>query len=213
MEAESSRRQTMRESRAMAALVSARSSMPSQEEVDTVLGWLRSSETRACSRAMHNALIEAGVEPDGRGRWAVDSILDWRGQANSREALVQYAGFDRVTGLRHPPTWVPIGRLSTDLQKEGRLRPQSKRVGVAPRPPPAFQSDGSMRRVSTRAGREPPDRLTYTREGGVGAKSKRHSGVVDAAANRKRSADRADMGPLGAAPLPPPLRGDSSLSG
>ena len=39
-------------------------------------------------RMLHNEEIGSGLAPDGRGRWAVDSVLEWRGGEVEREVLV-----------------------------------------------------------------------------------------------------------------------------
>ena len=55
-----------------------------------------------------NAEIGNGLAPDGRGRWAVDAVLEWRGGADRREALVRGCGFDPTTGM------VVVGAQSCD---------------------------------------------------------------------------------------------------
>ena len=39
-------------------------------------------------RTVHNTLVGAGVVADGRQRWAVERIVEWRGGCRNREALV-----------------------------------------------------------------------------------------------------------------------------
>ena len=48
-------------------------------------------------RLLHNQEVGNGVAPDGRGRWAVERILGWRGDASVREAHVRWCGFDPTT--------------------------------------------------------------------------------------------------------------------
>ena len=83
---------------------------------------------RVCKRSIHAACITAGIEGDGRGRWAVSRVLDWRGGYRNREALVEWAGFDRVANRPWPNSWVARRMLTEDLRKEGSIRPKIKRV-------------------------------------------------------------------------------------
>ena len=46
-------------------------------------------------RMLANAEIGCGLAPDGRGRWAVESVLEWRGGFGGREALARWCGFVR----------------------------------------------------------------------------------------------------------------------
>ena len=72
-----------------------------------------------------NEEISNGLAPDGRGRWAVDSILAWRGGADDRVALVRLSGFDPTTGepcLPWADSWEPRGALTSDLREGGHIR-------------------------------------------------------------------------------------------
>ena len=80
-------------------------------------------------RTVHNTLVGAGVVADGRQRWAVERIVEWRGGCRNREALVQWGGFDPRTGDRWRQEWVPRDWLTRDLRELGRLRaPPPKRA-------------------------------------------------------------------------------------
>ena len=63
----------------------------------------------------------------GRGRHAVDRIVRWRGKGASREAELEWEGFDLADGARWRPTWVPKRQLTADLRAQDPLK--RKRVG------------------------------------------------------------------------------------
>ena len=69
-----------------------------------------------------NEEIGNGLAPDGRGRWAVDSILAWRGGAHDRAALVRWSGFDPATGEPWADSWEPRAALTSDLRGGGLIR-------------------------------------------------------------------------------------------
>ena len=103
-------------------------------------------------RVWHNAAIAEGLEADGRGRWAVDDVLEWRGASrdqdgrDTREALVRWLGFNRVTGEPWADQWIPRRLLTTDL------RGQRKRVPRGDAAPPPKRERCSTTRGSTLRG-------------------------------------------------------------
>ena len=107
-------------------------------------------------RSVQNAAIAEGLEADGRGRWAVDEVLDWRGKTcrgpdgkvtDSREALVRWLGFERRSGEPWKDQWVPRRSLTEDL------RGTRKRVaGVAAPPAPKCARHSSTRGSTLRGG-------------------------------------------------------------
>ena len=76
----------MRPSPALAALANARR--------------LLRQRPAARRRMLQNEEVGSGLAPDGRGRWAVDRVVEWRGGAKDREALVSWCGFNPETGMR-----------------------------------------------------------------------------------------------------------------
>ena len=66
----------------------------------------------AINRGMH----EAGLV-GARKRWAVERVLDDRGQGKRRKVLIQWRGFDLGTLESWKPTWEPFSALSSDLQE------------------------------------------------------------------------------------------------
>ena len=71
---------------------------------------------------MLNEEIGSGLAADGRGRWAVESILAWRGGAGDRAALVRWSGFDPATGEPWADSWEPRAALNSDLRGGGLIR-------------------------------------------------------------------------------------------
>ena len=102
------------------------------------------------TRVLLNAETAAGVTADGRGRWAVDCILGWRGPSSKREALVQWRGFDRRSGEAHRNTWEPRSHLTSDLRAGGLILPKRTYTAFQPPPRPA-----GARKLSRLAGGEP----------------------------------------------------------
>ena len=102
------------------------------------------------TRVLLNAETAAGVVADGRGRWAVECILGWRGPARKREALVRWRGFDRQSGAPHRDTWEPRGHLTSDLPAGGLILPKRARAASQPLPRPA-----GVRRLSRLSGDVP----------------------------------------------------------
>ena len=76
----------------------------------------------ARARMLRNEEVGSGVAPDGRGRWAVDQIVEWRGGARDREAHVRWCGFDSASGEPWDDSWVPRALLTADLRRGGLLR-------------------------------------------------------------------------------------------
>ena len=73
-------------------------------------------------RMLHNQEVLHGVAPDGRGRWAVEEILEWRDGGTEREALVRWCGFDPDTGRSWDDSWEPRSWLTSDLRAGGVVR-------------------------------------------------------------------------------------------
>jgi len=101
-------RQGRRPSNALAALANARRLLHQQPAVR--------------SRMLRNEEVASGVVSDGRGRWAVDQILQWRGSGSGRQALVRWFGFNAVTGEAWDDSWEPWSNLTADLRKGGIIR-------------------------------------------------------------------------------------------
>ena len=88
-----------------------------------------------------NELIRQGARSDGRGRHAVDRVLEWGwggAHGKTRMAKVSWLGFDlEGSGAPWEPTWMFRTSLTTDLQEtdprvtelaEGRERAAAARV-------------------------------------------------------------------------------------
>jgi hypothetical protein len=73
-------------------------------------------------RMLRNQEVIHGVAPDGRGRWAVEGILEWRDGTTEREALVRWCGFDPDTGRPWDDSWEPRSWLTSDLRAGGVIR-------------------------------------------------------------------------------------------
>ena len=73
-------------------------------------------------RMLRNQEVIHGVAPDGRGRWAVEEILEWRDGTTEREALVRWCGFDPDTGRPWDDSWEPRSWLTSDLRAGGVIR-------------------------------------------------------------------------------------------
>jgi hypothetical protein len=67
-------------------------------------------------------MVAAGVLPDGRGRWAVDRVVRVEGVGKKRQALVQWRGFDRASGIPHQPSWRPVAHVTADLLQPFKRR-------------------------------------------------------------------------------------------
>ena len=79
-------------------------------------------------RAVRNELIGLGMLPDGRGRWAVEAVIAWRGEGlRNREALVRFAGVDLQTGLPEAPRWIAKAWLTEDLRRLDELSGRRRR--------------------------------------------------------------------------------------
>ena len=81
-------------------------------------------------RHLFNYEVANGLRPDGRQRWAVDTLLEWRGSGVTREALVRWLGFDPVTGEEWADNWRPITSLTSDLRAEGRVRKRRSQAEI-----------------------------------------------------------------------------------
>ena len=81
----------------------------------------------ALQRRLRNEQVRLGVLPDGRGRWAVDAVVAWRGAGERTEARVRWLGFDRATDRPWPECWVPRRWLTSDLRSAdpGRRGPRA----------------------------------------------------------------------------------------
>ena len=110
MRKEEGLRQRARDSRMAAELANLRGGRPSDELRAEMAGWLREvgpGGSRRPARAAHavwrrslrNNMVAAGIACDGRKRWAVEAVLDWRGRGKKRQALVRWAGFNVASGL------------------------------------------------------------------------------------------------------------------
>ena len=78
-------------------------------------------------RMLENEEVGNGVAPDGRGRWAVEQVVEWRGGARDREARIRWCGFDPETGDPWEDSWVPREFLSADLRRGGLVREARRR--------------------------------------------------------------------------------------
>ena len=104
-------------------------------------------------RVWHNAAIAEGLEADGRGRWAVDDVLAWRGVSrdqggrDTREALVRWLGFNRITGEPWADQWIPRRLLTPDLRGYRKRAPRGDAA-----PPPKRERCSSARGSTLRGG-------------------------------------------------------------
>jgi hypothetical protein len=79
-------------------------------------------------RMISDGEMDAGLRSDGRRRWAVDFVLEWRQEremaplvrwpwSSGRMALVRWLGFDKSTGDAWQDSWVRESWLTPDLHK------------------------------------------------------------------------------------------------
>ena len=79
-------------------------------------------------RMISDGEMDAGLRSDGRRRWAVDCVLEWRQEremaplvrwpwSSGRMALVRWLGFDKSTGDTWQDSWVRESWLTPDLHK------------------------------------------------------------------------------------------------
>ena len=101
-------------------------------------------------RRLDNAMVAAGMAADGRGRWAVEQIVNQVGQW----VKIRWVGFNPRSGQPWPVEWVHRDRLTPDLREQTRLRrpPQPR----AKRPVPEQQADGAPRKRTPRVAGELP---------------------------------------------------------
>ena len=111
----------------------------------------------ARKRMLRNEEVASGVAPDGRGRWAVEQVVEWRGGARDREARIRWCGFDPETGEPWEDSWVPRAFLSADLRRGGLIREARRRCdGVEEGEAGGRREEDVLRRKSPRvAGLEP----------------------------------------------------------
>ena len=157
-----------RDARMLAALAAFAKGRVSVEAARGVLGWLdqvapvagpaQRSVRRLGKRRLQNAMIAAGVVPDGRGRWAVDEVLrverrialpgeEGRTGEWQRMALIRWRGADRLQRQAHVETWRPFEFVTLDLQRRwikprGPAQPKRER--------PTHQQDGRVTKRSPR---------------------------------------------------------------
>ena len=86
-------------------------------------------------RELYNFEVGHGFRADGRGRWAVDEILEWRGNGDEREALVRWLGFNSISGEPWEDSWRPRRSLTADLRETGRVRKRKLPAADAEGPP------------------------------------------------------------------------------
>ena len=108
-------------------------------------------------RMLENEEVGSGVAPDGRGRWAVEQVVEWRGGARDREARIRWCGFDPETGEPWEDSWVPRAFLSADLRRGGLIREaRRRREGAEEGEAVGRKEEDVLRRKSQRvAGLEP----------------------------------------------------------
>ena len=90
--------------------------------------------------------VHAGLEPDTRGRWGVDGLLDVRrksGPGRGLQALVRWRGVDPDTGEAWPELWLDVNGtfFTTDLRREARAMERVK----YPKPAEAPVRSGARR--------------------------------------------------------------------
>jgi len=125
-----------------------------------VTAWLAGQQgargkLRLGKRLINSACVSAGLEADGRGRWAVARVIGWRGSFRNREDLVEWSGFDTERNMPWPNSWVARSRLTADLRVEGKIRPaRAKRAAATQAPVIA-----GMRKSPRLAGVTPIDGL------------------------------------------------------
>ena len=134
------------------------------------------------------------MRADGRGRWAVDRILQWRGSFREREALVRWLGFDRQSMLPHADTWTPRYKLTADLREGGLIRPKRARTAAqtpAPRParvrrisrldghiPEGLLDEAVVRREERRKRKAVQAEVEFAEEAGGRRRSRRRGGLA-----------------------------------
>ena len=171
----------------------------SQTERVSMAAWIRGASERAGRRGgrqmrvqrvrLRDAMVEGGMEADGRGRHAVAQVLQWRGGHRSREALVRWEGFDVSAdggGAAWEDSWVPRSRLTADLREAGRLRPyapRKRRSDAAAEAAVASQAEGTRRSARLAGGRlEVVEYVggerVVVRRGGAGT-AQMHAGAAD----------------------------------
>ena len=74
-------------------------------------------------RDLYNLEVAGGFRADGRQRWAIDQVLQWKGSTPAtRQALVRWLGFNPVTREEWDDSWVPRAWMTSDLRQAGRIR-------------------------------------------------------------------------------------------
>ena len=59
-------------------------------------------------------LVGSGLQSDGRGRWAVERVLDVKGVGGKRQALIRWKAGSAV----HPDSWEAWSGLTPDLRRD-----------------------------------------------------------------------------------------------
>mmetsp|Transcript_34416 Transcript_34416/g.90560 ORF Transcript_34416/g.90560 Transcript_34416/m.90560 type:complete len:224 (-) Transcript_34416:108-779(-) len=84
-------------------------------------GWFMS---RAAADRAAREDVREGMQADGRGRWAIESIEDMRRARGKKgdaiEVQVKWRGRDRTTGEPFGLEWIAQRLLTADLRKEAR---------------------------------------------------------------------------------------------
>ena len=74
-------------------------------------------------RDLYNLEVAGGFRADGKRRWAIDHVIQWRGGTPAtRQAQVRWLGFNPVTREEWEDSWVPRAWMTADLRQAGRIR-------------------------------------------------------------------------------------------
>ena len=119
----------LRGSRMLALALAHRGGVPiALEQAAALLGWRRQVALREPGRRMavsrmtlsrvDRVLVGSGLQPDGRGRWAVERVLEVQGAGGKRRALIRWKAGSAV----YPDSWVAWRGLTPDLQRDWWIR-------------------------------------------------------------------------------------------
>ena len=83
-------------------------------------------------RRLYNLEVAGGFRADGRKRWAIDQVIEWRGKnAATRQGLVRWLGFNLATGRDWDDSWIHRAWMTPDLRQVGLIRKPKRAVARA----------------------------------------------------------------------------------
>ena len=103
------------------------------EKLVQLRGKMGGTMTAARKRELENDRISLGLQPDSRGRWAIDRVVNYRGTGANREAEVLWMGFDLATGDDWGREWIAERSLTADGRRRVQRREREDTVGDRPR--------------------------------------------------------------------------------